>query len=56
MNINIIKNTLYKKALNEISFYNKNLPILGEMVSSEILEYSEIGITVFLKEYKIVLI
>lgn len=52
MNINIIKNSLYKKALNEIPFYNKTLPILGEMVSSEILEYSEIGITVFLKEYK----
>lgn len=52
MNINIVKNALYKECLQKIRFYNRKLPYIGEMVSSEIMDYSEIGITVFLREYK----
>jgi len=52
MNINIIRNTLYKKCLNKLRFYKRELPYIGEMVSSEIMDYNEIGINVFLKEYK----
>ena len=52
MNINIIRNKLYKKCLNKLRFYKRELPYIGEMVSSEIMDYNEIGINVFLKEYK----
>ena len=52
MDINIFKNNLYKKSLDKIRFYKRTLPYIGEMVSTEIMEFSEIGITVFLREYK----
>ena len=52
MNINKVRNILYKECLAKIRFYKRELPYIGEMVSSEIMDYSEIGITVFLKEYK----
>ena len=49
---NTNKNKLYKESLKTIRFYKRELPYIGEMVSSKIMNYSEIGITVFLREYK----
>ncbi len=46
-------NNIYNTTIDNIRYYKHTIPNINDLVYSEILSYTDTGVTCYLKEYKL---